>query len=200
MSLVADRNQEATVYVGNLDERVTEEILWDLFTQTGPILTVHMPRDRVSQTHQNYGFVEFQNEGDAEYAVKIMNMVKLYGKPIKVNKASADKKTLDIGAKLFVGNLDDEVDEKTLQEVFGVFGTVIQVSITRDPDTNISKGYGFVGYDSFEGSDAALGSMNGQVLLNKSIMVSYAFKKDAKGEKHGSMAERLLAGQTNIPY
>lgn len=36
--------------------------------------------------HQGYGFVEFLGEEDADYAIKIMNMIKLYGKPIRVNK------------------------------------------------------------------------------------------------------------------
>lgn len=39
-----------------------------------------------------------------------MHMIKLYGKPIKVNKASQDKRAQDVGANLFVGNLDLEVD------------------------------------------------------------------------------------------
>jgi splicing factor 3B subunit 4 len=37
--------------------------------------------------------------------------------------------------------------------------------------------------------------MNGQYLMNKEVNVSYAFKKDGKGERHGSQAERLLAAQ-----
>lgn len=41
-----------------------------------------------------------------------MNMIKEYGKPIRVNKASQDKKTMDVGANLFIGNLDPDVDEK----------------------------------------------------------------------------------------
>lgn len=32
-----DRNQEATVYVGNVDPQVTEELLWELFVQAGPV-------------------------------------------------------------------------------------------------------------------------------------------------------------------
>ena len=36
--------------------------------------------------HQGYGFVEFMGEDDADYAIKVMNMIKLYGKPIRVNK------------------------------------------------------------------------------------------------------------------
>ena len=51
-------------------------------------VNVHMPKDRVTQSHQGYGFVEFLGEEDADYAIKIMNMIKLYGKPIRVNKVS----------------------------------------------------------------------------------------------------------------
>ena len=36
-TLTDDRNQEATVYVGNVDERVTEALLWELFLQAGPV-------------------------------------------------------------------------------------------------------------------------------------------------------------------
>ena len=52
------------------------------------IVNVHMPKDRVTQAHQGYGFVEFMGEEDADYAIKIMNMIKMYGKPIRVNKVS----------------------------------------------------------------------------------------------------------------
>lgn len=37
--------------------------------------------------------------------------------------------------------------------------------------------------------------MNGQFLMNKAITVQYAFKKEGKGERHGTPAERLLAAQ-----
>ena len=49
-----------------------------------------MPKDRITQLHQSYGFVEFMSEEDADYAIKIMNMIKLYGKPIRVNKVNYD--------------------------------------------------------------------------------------------------------------
>ena len=45
-----------------------------------------MPKDRIRQLHQGYGFVEFLGEEDADYAIKVMNMIKVYGKPIRVNK------------------------------------------------------------------------------------------------------------------
>lgn len=84
-----------------------------------------VPRDRITTTHQGYGFAEFQTEVDAEYACKILNGIKLYGKPLRVNKASSDRKQIDIGANLFVGNLDQAVDERILFETFSAFGNVV---------------------------------------------------------------------------
>lgn len=42
-------------------------------------------------------------------------------------KASAHQKSLDIGANLFIGNLDPEVDEKLLYDTFSAFGVILQV-------------------------------------------------------------------------
>ncbi|KAG5723947.1 Splicing factor 3B subunit 4 [Termitomyces sp. T112] len=191
-----DRNQEATVYLGNLDERCTDALVWELMLQAGPVVNVHLPKDRISMAHQGYGFCEFLTEEDAEYACKIMNQIKLWGKPIRVNKASSDKKQLDVGANLFIGNLDENVDERLLYDTFSAFGLMATTAkIARDTGTGTSKGYGFVSYTDFESSDAAIESMNGQFLMNKAITVQYAFKKDGKGERHGTSAERLLAAQ-----
>jgi RNA recognition motif-containing protein len=41
-------------------------------------------------------------------------------------QASADKqKTVEVGAELFVGNLDPMVDEKTLYDTFSRFGSLV---------------------------------------------------------------------------
>ena len=37
--------------------------------------------------------------------------------------------------------------------------------------------------------------MNNQFLMNKRITVQYAFKKEGKGERHGTAVERLFAAQ-----
>ncbi|KAL8710490.1 MAG: hypothetical protein Q9220_004922 [cf. Caloplaca sp. 1 TL-2023] len=191
-----EQDKEATVYVGNLDERATDSLVWELMLQAGRIVNVHLPKDRVTQTHQGYGFVEFISEEDAEYAARIMNQVRLYGKPIRVNKASADKqKTVEVGAELFVGNLDPMVTEQTLYDTFGRFGSLIAAPKVARDDANLSKGYGFVSFSNFEASDEAVANMNGQYLMNKEIAVQYAYKKDGKGERHGDQAERMLAAQ-----
>jgi len=35
--IVTERNQDATIYVGDLDSQVSDAILWELFLQAGPV-------------------------------------------------------------------------------------------------------------------------------------------------------------------
>lgn len=190
---IYERNQEATIYIGNVDPKIDEELVMELMVQAGPVANIHLPKDKITNTHQGYGFVEFKNEEDADYAIKIMNMIRLFGKPIRCNKSSQDKKTSEVGANLFIGNLEVEVDEKMLYDTFSAFGVLLFAKIMRDPDNGDSRGFGFISFEHFEASDAALSGMNGQFLCNRPISVSYAYKKETKGERHGSAAERLIA-------
>ncbi|PNS15557.1 hypothetical protein CAC42_816 [Sphaceloma murrayae] len=189
-----EQDKEATVYIGNLDERVTDAMIWELMLQAGRIAGVHLPKDRVTQSHQGFGFVEFVSEEDAEYAAKIMNQIRLYGKAIRVNKASADKqKALDVGAELFVGNLDPMVDEHVLFETFSRFGTLTKFPSVARGEDGYSKGFAFVSFQDFDAADTAVANMHGQYLNNKEVTVQYALKKDGSGQRHGDEAERRLA-------
>lgn len=80
-----------------------------------------------------------------------------------------------------------------LRDVFSAFGIVISTKLMRDPETGESKRYGFVSYDNFESSDLAIQRMNNQYLDGVQIDVSYAYKKDSNGERHGTIAERVIA-------
>jgi splicing factor 3B subunit 4 len=216
---IVERNPDATLYVGNLDTKVDEEVLWELFIQCGPLTSVSLPRDRVTSCHQGYAFVEYKTTDDADYAIRVLNMIRLFGKPIRCNKSAhvggggdrpLGSSTSDVGANVFVGGLAAEIDEAYLQDTFSAFGRVLFTKVMRDPDSHISKGFGFVSFDSFTSADGAIKSMNGQYLGNKPISVSYAQKKDTSRtgqapEFHGTAAERLMASlkpkisQTGVP-
>ena len=71
---------------------------------------------------------------DAEYTIKVMNMVKLFGKPLRINKASQDKKVLDVGANLFIGNLPYTANVKELNQIFNVYGEIEDIQMMNDPN------------------------------------------------------------------
>ncbi|KAL9650458.1 hypothetical protein ABK040_004682 [Willaertia magna] len=196
MSQKTERNQASTIYVGNLDQQVDEELLWELFVQVGPITDIKIPRDRITNTHSGYAFVEYRSEVDANYAIQVMNQIKLFGKPMKINKYDQDKssRNLDVGANLWIGNLDPSLDEQKLKEIFGMFGNIIPPTprIERNPETGESKGYAFVNFDNFDSSDAAKNQLNNQYIAGRQIIVEYAFKPNSR-ERYGTEAERILA-------
>lgn len=191
---VHERNQDATLFVGHLDAKVTEDLLHEVFAQAGVVKSVFMPRDKISGQHKEFGFVEYASSGDAEYAHKVLNMVKLFGQPLKVNRSSQDQRTLDVGATVFVGNLDAMVDGHLLYQTFSMFGPIIDMPhVKRDDAQGLSRGFGFVKFGDFESADAAIDTMDGQYFSNNKIQVQYALLKGSKAERHGSPAERELA-------
>lgn len=199
MALHLDKNQEATVWVGGLDLEVDEDLLWELMLQSGPVASVNMPRDKITGDHAGYAFVEFSSEQDADYAMKIMNMVRIYGKAIKINKAARDRKEMDVGSNIFVGNLEEEVDDQLLYNAFSVFGQVLAAKVMFDGDGK-HRGFGFVNFADFDAADMAIQHMSGQFLCNRAIHVSYAYKEGQKGERHGSYEERYLAKRQAAKY
>ena len=85
-----DRNQEATCYIGDLDTQVTEALLWELCVQCGPVVNVHVPKDKLTQMHMGFGFVEFKGEEDAQ---------KAYEDTTKETNKSINAKVKDITTK-----------------------------------------------------------------------------------------------------
>lgn len=198
-NLRLEKNQDATVWVGNLAPEVEEDVLYELMVQVAPVVHVKLPKDKISKTHQGFAFIELKSPPDAEYAIKVMNGVSLYGRNLRVNSLRNDDspQVLDVGATLYLGNLDPLIDENFLADTFKSFGTlIVPPQIIRDPVSGESKCHGFLKYDSFESSDKALNLMNNQYLMNKQIKVEYALKKNGKhGERHGDEVERLLAAK-----
>lgn len=199
---VEHRNQDATVYVGNLDAACDEDLITELFVQVGRVKSVYMPKDKLTNQHNGYGFVEFLDAISAEYARTILNNIKVYGRPMRVSQSSLPDESptgRNVGANLFIGNLDPEtVTDQLLYDTFVVFGSFARPPhLAKDSTTGDSKGYGFVSYTNFQASDTAIDCMNGQYLGNRIITVQYALKKDSEGrptsERHGTRAERMLA-------
>jgi RNA recognition motif-containing protein len=79
----ADRGS-CTVYVGDLDQRVAEPQLVELFSPFGPILSARVIRDSVTRASRGYGYVNLQNQADVEKAVKALNCAELNGRRIRL--------------------------------------------------------------------------------------------------------------------
>ncbi|CAN7021455.1 hypothetical protein IGI04_022528 [Brassica rapa subsp. trilocularis] len=77
-------------------------------------------------------------------------------------------------SKLFVGGLSPTTDVDILKDVFGRFGKIVDVVVISDRETGVSKGFGFVTYDSIDAANKAMQQMNDQELDGRIIGVNPA--------------------------
>ncbi|KAH0500732.1 RNA-binding protein 7 [Microtus ochrogaster] len=103
---------DRTLFVGNLETKVTEELLFELFHQAGPVIKVKIPKDKDGKLKQ-FAFVNFKHEVSVPYAMNLLNGIKLFGKPIKIQFRSV--KGILNGAKIFLLEFLERVDyERTV--------------------------------------------------------------------------------------
>lgn len=80
------------LYVGGLDEAVTEEILHAAFIPFGDIASVQIVKDFAANKTRGFAFVEFELDEDAEAAIENMDGAELFSRVIRCNVAKSTNK------------------------------------------------------------------------------------------------------------
>jgi RNA recognition motif-containing protein len=75
------------IYVGNLPYSVTDADLRETFGQFGDVSTVQLISDKYTGESKGFGFVEMDNNSQADAAIKGLNGSAMKGRNITVNQA-----------------------------------------------------------------------------------------------------------------
>ncbi|CAA2980246.1 RNA-binding 7-like [Olea europaea subsp. europaea] len=90
-------NPKSSVYVGNLDERVSDRVLYDILIQAGRVVELYIPRDKETAKPKGYAFAQYESEEIAEYAVKLFTgLVTLYNRTLKFAISGQDKPSANL--------------------------------------------------------------------------------------------------------
>jgi cold-inducible RNA-binding protein len=81
-------------------------------------------------------------------------------------------RSVEMGRKLYVGNLPYETGETELQELFGQCGSVDTVRIMRDVATGRARGFGFVEMSTDEEAQTAIAKLNQYQLGGRALTVN----------------------------
>ena len=73
------------LYVRNLSNSTREDELWELFAQSGTLISVDIIKDRVTGRSKGYAFIVMSNLLEAEKAIEMFNGRKLDGNEIRVS-------------------------------------------------------------------------------------------------------------------
>ena len=77
------------LFVGNLPYDATEEDIRDHFSTAGSVLNVFVPLDRETGRKRGFAFVEFNDNAEAQEAIRLFNNQPFKGRPLAVNEARA---------------------------------------------------------------------------------------------------------------
>ncbi|HMT96469.1 MAG TPA: RNA-binding protein [Ferruginibacter sp.] len=75
------------IYVGNLSWSMSDDDLSNLFTQFGSVSSAKILKDKVSGRSKGFGFVEMENDEEANNAIANLNETEVQGRKIIVNQS-----------------------------------------------------------------------------------------------------------------
>jgi len=166
-----------TLYVGDLSPKVTEAMLYSMFTAVGPVASIRICKDYVATSKGPvYAYVNFHLAVDAERALDTLNHSKILNRPCRIMWSQRDPNSLRTRksgeGNIFVSNLAEEIDNRTLQDIFSMFGNVLSCKVVCDPATGKSWGQGFVHYATDTSANKAIEKVNGMVVSGKALYVT----------------------------
>jgi RNA recognition motif-containing protein len=75
------------IYVGNLVWECTADDLLALFQEHGKVTRAQVITDRETGRSRGFGFVEMENDAEAQKAIDALNGAEFNGRPLTVNEA-----------------------------------------------------------------------------------------------------------------
>jgi RNA recognition motif-containing protein len=75
------------LFVGGLSFKTTEQSLAEAFAKAGTVLSAVIITDRMTHRSKGFGFVEMENDADADTAIEMYNEKELDGRKVVVNEA-----------------------------------------------------------------------------------------------------------------
>ena len=81
------------IYVGNLPYSVTDADLRQTFSRFGEVSHVNLISDKFTGESKGFGFVEMENNAQADTAIKALNGTDMKGRNITVNQAKPKTKS-----------------------------------------------------------------------------------------------------------
>ncbi|GAQ80595.1 RNA-binding protein 45A [Klebsormidium nitens] len=187
-----------TLWVGDLALWMDEAYLASCFNASGETVIVKVIRNKQTGQSEGYAFVEFQTHAMAEYVLhnwsgaQMLNAEQTYKmnwasfgvneKPVKRYRESRQEpEPTGPEFSLFVGDLAHEVTDYSLLDTFrSRYTSAKSAKIVVDPQTNRSKGYGFVRFTDEAEKERAMHEMQGELCLNRPMRISPAAPRKAR--------------------
>lgn len=179
---------QGNIFIKNLDDKIDNKALHDTFAAFGNILSCKVATDENGNS-RGFAFVHYETGEAAEAAIKSVNGMLLNDKKVyvghHVSKKERQSKVEEQRAKftnVFIKNLDPEIDQAGLEDLFKPFGEIVSAALGKD-DEGKGKGFAFVNYVSHEAAKAAVDELNDKDINGRKLFVGRAQKRAERDEE-----------------
>ncbi|KAF5273821.1 hypothetical protein FQA39_LY00936 [Lamprigera yunnana] len=163
-------------YVKTNDEKdhdlhpyVTGNILFQKFSIFGPVHSVRVFVDPITRRSLGSAYVNFRHLSSAKRALDIAHTM-----AIRITRFPTNL--------VFIKNLDGKITTKVVHDIFSVYGNILNCTVAQD-ENGISKGHGFVYFETEEAAVRSSKKLNGMLLNDKKIdVVHFVLPKDREKE------------------
>jgi len=83
--------------------------------------------------------------------------------------------------RLYAGNLNFDLDDNALRELFARVGGVEQAEVMKDRWTGLSRGFAFVEMMTAEDAEAAINELHGAEVMGRMLKVALAKPRESSG-------------------
>jgi RNA recognition motif-containing protein len=83
--------------------------------------------------------------------------------------------------RLYAGNLNFDLDDDSLRELFARVGGVERAEVMKDRWTGLSRGFAFVDMMTAEDAEAAINELNGAEIMGRVLKVALAKPRESSG-------------------
>ncbi|XP_015901845.3 heterogeneous nuclear ribonucleoprotein 1 [Ziziphus jujuba] len=157
------------LFIGGISWDTNEDRLREYFQSFGEVVEAVIMKDRATGRARGFGFIVFADPYVAEKVVTEKHVID--GRTVEAKKAVPrdDQNMLNrnnsniLGSpspartkKIFVGGLASTVTESDFKRYFDQFGTITDVVVMYDHNTQRPRGFGFITYDSEDAVDKVL--------------------------------------------
>lgn len=136
------------------DKQLRHDEIRSIFESYGDIENIRMPKDRNTGDSKGIAYVKFSKTSSAAAAIEALHMkyMQTNHKPLKVMVATTKNEERSENSnkykRLFI-KVPKESTESDIRDYFSKFGLVEHVHVQKDRETNESRGFAYVHYNTF---------------------------------------------------
>ncbi|XP_072992330.1 uncharacterized protein [Typha latifolia] len=168
------------IFIGGLPRDTSMNTFLKHFEKYGQIIDSVIMKDKYTSQPRGFGFITYSDPSVVDKVIEDTHIIN--GKQVEIKRTipkgsmqSKDFKT----KKIFVGGIPSTVTDDEFKNFFSKHGEVVDHQIIRDHETNRSRGFGFIVFDSEQVVDDLLANGNMIDLAGSQVEIKKAEPKKA---------------------